>query len=148
MAPCSKWGQVTLSDSLWALSHGQRKISASPRLHWKTGLCSSLPGSNTPRTLFPPPLLLPLPWLSHVTEVTGRGEKGIKPKCFIKGGQRGNQTTTTEKCKWSYVGPGLMLPSAVFYHLAMTAIDYLTFSWREAVNQTVHQIARDDFRTV
>lgn len=35
------------------------------------------------------------------------------------------------------MGAGFMLPSVVFYHLAMTVIDYLTFSRRQAVNQTV-----------
>lgn len=41
-----------------------------------------------------------------------------------------------------------MLPSVVLYHLAMTAIDYLTFNRTRAVNQTVNQIAGDYFRTV
>lgn len=41
-----------------------------------------------------------------------------------------------------------MLPSVVFYHLAMTVIDYLTFSRRQAVNQTVNQTAKDGFRAI
>jgi len=46
------------------------------------------------------------------------------------------------------MGAGFMLPSIVFYHLAMTARDYLTFNNRQGVNQTVSQIARDGFGAI
>lgn len=41
-----------------------------------------------------------------------------------------------------------MLPSVVFCHLAMTAMDYLTFNRRQAVNQSVNQITRDGFAAI
>jgi len=46
------------------------------------------------------------------------------------------------------MGAVFLLPSAVFSHLDMAVIDYLTFNRRQAINQTVNQIVRDGFGAV